>query len=235
MTPKHVVIVGGSVTGLAAALALGNEGTRVAVLDRNETRMPASHVEAFEKWDRRGSPQVRHSHALLGRLYCLIRDHAPDLLAKLLACGAEELPLISMARRTLPNASAEPGDENVVLLACRRITFEYLLRRHVLDSGRVEFRDGDEVTGLATASDSPQGPPRVTGVHLLRADGAREVLHADLVADASGRRSKIGDLLEDLGAPCPREASQPLAVFYNPRFYNLSQVAGHTPPPTAPT
>ena len=231
MTPKHVVIVGGSVTGLGAALALGNDGHRVTVLERDATPMPVSHVEAFEKWDRRGSPQVRHSHALLGRLYCLIRDHAPDLLAKLLACGAEELPLISMARRALPNASAEPGDENVVLLACRRITFEYLLRRHVLDSGRVEFRDGDEVTGLATASDSPQGPPRVTGVHLLRADGAREVLHADLVADASGRRSKLGDWLEAIGAPRPREDAEPCGIFYSSRFYKLRE--GAVPPPLA--
>jgi 2-polyprenyl-6-methoxyphenol hydroxylase-like FAD-dependent oxidoreductase len=230
MTPKHVVIVGGSVTGLGAALALSNDGHRVTVLERDATPMPASHVEAFEKWDRRGSPQVRHSHALLGRLYCLIRDHAPALLAKLVACGAEEIPLIEMARRTMPDATAEPGDEDVVLLACRRITFEYLLRRHVLDSGRVDFRDGDEVTGLAT-SDSTSGLPRVTGVHVIRADGAREVLHADLVADASGRRSKLPDWLEGIGAPRPREDAEPCGIFYSSRFYRLRD--GAVPPPLA--
>jgi 2-polyprenyl-6-methoxyphenol hydroxylase-like FAD-dependent oxidoreductase len=230
MTPKHVVIVGGSVTGLGAALALSNDGHRVTVLERDATPMPASHVEAFEKWDRRGSPQVRHSHALLGRLYCLIRDHAPALLAKLVACGAEEIPLIEMARRTMPDATAEPGDEDVVLLACRRITFEYLLRRHVLDSGRVDFRDGDEVTGLAT-SDSTSGPPSVTGVHVIRADGAREVLHADLVADASGRRSKLPDWLEGIGAPRPREDAEPCGIFYSSRFYRLRD--GAVPPPLA--
>ena len=230
MTPKHVVIVGGSVTGLGAALALSNDGHRVTVLERDATPMPASHVEALEKWDRRGSPQVRHSHALLGRLYCLIRDHAPALLAKLVACGAEEIPLIEMARRTMPDATAEPGDEDVVLLACRRITFEYLLRRHVLDSGRVDFRDGDEVTGLAT-SDSTSGLPRVTGVHVIRADGAREVLHADLVADASGRRSKLPDWLEGIGAPRPREDAEPCGIFYSSRFYRLRD--GAVPPPLA--
>ena len=230
MTPKHVVIVGGSVTGLGAALALSNDGHRVTVLERDATPMPASHVEAFEKWDRRGSPQVRHSHALLGRLYCLIRDNAPALLAKLVACGAEEIPLIEMARRTMPDATAEPGDEDVVLLACRRITFEYLLRRHVLDSGRVDFRDGDEVTGLAT-SDSTSGLPRVTGVHVIRADGAREVLHADLVADASGRRSKLPDWLEGIGAPRPREDAEPCGIFYSSRFYRLRD--GAVPPPLA--
>jgi 2-polyprenyl-6-methoxyphenol hydroxylase-like FAD-dependent oxidoreductase len=231
VTPKHVVIVGGSVTGLGAALALSNDGHRVTVLERDATPMPASHVEAFEKWDRRGSPQVRHSHALLGRLYCLIRDHAPALLAKLLACGAEEIPLIEMARRTIPNTTAEPGDENIVLLACRRITFEYLLRRHVLDSGLVDFRDGDDVTGLAAASDSRGGPPRVTGVHVTRGDGSRELLHADLVADASGRRSKLSDWLEAIGAPRPREDSEPCGIFYSSRFYKLRE--GASPPPLA--
>jgi len=229
VTPKHIVVVGGSVTGLGAALALSNDGHRVTVLERDATPMPASHVEAFERWDRRGSPQVRHSHALLARLYCLIRDHAPDLLAKLVNCGAEELPLMQMARRTMPDAVAEPGDEDIVLLACRRITFEYVLRRHVLDSGRVDFRDGDDVIGLARASDSRGGPPHVIGVHVSRADGGQELLGADLVVDATGRRSKLADWLEAIGAERPHEDSEPCGIFYSSRFYKLRE--GATPPP----
>jgi len=230
VTPKHIVVVGGSVTGLGAALALMNDGHRVTVLERDDTPMPSSHVEAFERWDRRGSPQVRHSHALLARLYCLIRDHAPELLQKLRDCGAEELPLVEMARRTMPDAPLEPGDEDVVLLACRRITFEYVLRRHVIDSGRVEFRDGDDVTGLVTSEDTPPGaPPRVVGVRVTRKDGGHEVLHADLVVDASGRRSKLADWLEAIGAPRPREDSEPCGIFYSSRFYKLRE--GANPPP----
>ncbi len=229
MEPKHIVIVGGSVTGLGAALALSNDGHRVTVLERDATPMPDSHVEAFEKWDRRGSPQVRHSHALLARLYCLIRDHAPSLLAKLRYCGAEELHLIDMARRTMPHAELMPGDEDIVLLACRRITFEYVLRKHVLDTGLVELRDGDEVIGLSTASYSVEGPPRVDGVHLIRADGERELLRADFVADASGRRSKLCDWLEGVGASRPREDSEPCGIFYSSRFYKLRP--GASPPP----
>ena len=190
MTQKHVIVVGGSVAGLGAALAFSNDGHRVTVLERDATPMPASHLEAFERWDRRGSPQVRHSHAFLARLYCLIRDHAPDLLEKLLACGAEPLRFEEFARRTNPDVALEPGDEDIVLLACRRITFEYVLRRHVLDSGRVAFRDGDDVTGLEAARDAA-GRAVVRGVHLVRQDGSTETLHGDLVVDATGRRSKL--------------------------------------------
>ena len=176
MTPKHVVIVGGSVTGLGAALALSGDGHRVTILERDATPMPASHVEAFELWDRRGSPQVRHSHAFLGRLYGLIRDHAPDLLAKFLACGAEELRVMDQARmRSGPDSPAEPGDEDLVLLACRRITFQYPLRRHVLDSGRVEFRDGDEVTWPRDRRAARERRPAGTASRALRQTAGAEL------------------------------------------------------------
>ncbi|MEX2207910.1 MAG: NAD(P)-binding protein [Myxococcota bacterium] len=221
MESKHVIVVGGSVAGLAAAVALTADGHRVTILERDATPMPASHVEAFERWDRRGSPQTRHSHAFLGRLYCLIRDHAPTLLAKLLECGAEELRFTEIAKRTMPDAVFEPGDADMTLLAVRRITFEWVLRRHVLDSGRVTFRDGDQVTGLAVERDPDTGLPRVFGVNATRPGGAHELLRGDLVVDASGRRSKLPDWLEAIGAQRPREESEPCGIFYSSRFYRL--------------
>jgi 2-polyprenyl-6-methoxyphenol hydroxylase-like FAD-dependent oxidoreductase len=225
MTSKHVIVVGGSVAGLGAALALMNDGHRVTVLEKDATPMPESHLEAFEKWDRRGSPQVRHSHAFLGRLYCLIRDHAPDLLEKLIACGAEKLPFVEFVKRISPDVPLEPGDEDIVLLACRRITFEYVLRRHVLDSGRVDFRDGDDVTGLSIAERKIAGVPHVDGVHVTRKDGTRETLRGDLVIDATGRRSKLPDWLEAVGARRPREESEPCGIFYSSRFYRIKEGA----------
>jgi 2-polyprenyl-6-methoxyphenol hydroxylase-like FAD-dependent oxidoreductase len=220
MTSKHVIVVGGSVAGLGAALAFSNDGHRVTVLERDATPMPSSHLEAFEQWDRKGSPQVRHSHAFLARLYTLIRDNAPELLEKLIACGAEPLRFEEFARRLNPDAKLEPGDEDIVLLACRRITFEYVLRRHVLDSGRVDFRDGDDVTGLDAERDAA-GRAVVRGVQLVRQDGTRETLRGDLVVDATGRRSKLADWLEAIGVARPREESEPCGIFYSSRFYRI--------------
>ena len=220
MTAKHVIVVGGSVAGLGVALALSNDGHRVTVLERDATPMPDSHLEAFERWDRRGSPQVRHSHAFLGRLDRLIRDHAPDLLEKLVASGVP-LRFADLARRVRPDVVFEPGDEDIVLLACRRITFEYVLRRHVLDSGRVAFRDGDRVTGLDAERDAVTGRMRVRGVHLAHQDGRAETIGGDLVVDATGRHSKLPDWLEAIGVARPREESEPCGIFYSSRFYRL--------------
>lgn len=221
MQAKHVVVIGGSVAGLGVALALSGRGHRVTILEADATPLPESHTEAFSQWKRRGSPQTRHSHALLARLRNLIRDHAPDLLAKLLACGAEELRFTDRVRELFPGAAIEPGDEDIVALACRRITFEYILRRHVLDTGLVEFRDGVSVERLDARRDEVTGLPRVEGVWASSADGSAERLTADLVVDASGRRSKLGEWLPAIGTAPVREKSSPCGIFYTSRFYRL--------------
>jgi 2-polyprenyl-6-methoxyphenol hydroxylase-like FAD-dependent oxidoreductase len=84
----HAAIIGTSVSGLAAALALGLRGYTVTCIERDATPMPRDHLDAFAKWDRRGAAQTRHSHVLLAPLVKLIKTHAPDFYARLLAAGA---------------------------------------------------------------------------------------------------------------------------------------------------
>ena len=228
MAAKQVVVIGGSVAGLGVALALSGRGHSVTVLEADATPLPASPEEAFARWERRGSPQTRHSHALLARLRNLIRDHAPDLLEKLLAAGAEELRFTDRVRQLFPDAALEPGDEDIVFLACRRITFEWVLRRHVLDTGRVAFRDGVAVTRLAAERDAMSGLPRVTGVWVREPGGGEVQVPGDLVVDASGRRSQLRTWLPAIGTPPVREASSPCGIFYTSRFYRLRD--GARPP-----
>ncbi|MGH0037576.1 MAG: NAD(P)/FAD-dependent oxidoreductase [Myxococcota bacterium] len=225
MSGKHVVVVGGSVTGLGVALALSEQGHRVTVLESDATPLPASPLEAFESWERRGSPQARHSHAFLARLHNLLRDRTPGLYAKLLEHGATPMPFGTMVHKHFEDPELLPEDDDITLLACRRITFEWVLRRHVLDGGRVELRDGVQVTGLLAAGAAAQpgdGPPRVTGVRLRDDAGERE-LAADFVVDASGRRSKLGRWLSDIGCAAMREESEPCGIFYSSRFYRLRE------------
>lgn len=221
MEARHVVVIGGSVAGLGLALALSGRGHRVTVLEADATPLPDGPGEAFAHWDRRGSPQVRHSHALLARLRNLIRENAPELLEKLLAAGAEELRFTDRVRDLFEDPELEPGDEDIVFLACRRTTFEWVLRRHVLDSGRVDFRDGVTATRLEALRDGERGPPRVTGVWTRSAAGEETLVTGDLVVDASGRRSKLRTWLREIGAPEVREASSPCGIFYTSRFYRL--------------
>lgn len=228
MGAKHIVVIGGSVAGMGVSLALSKRGHRVTVLEADATPLPEDHREAFDTWRRRGSPQTRHSHALLARLRNLIRDHAPELLDELKACGAEELPFTTRARQLFEDPVLVPEDDDVVALACRRITFEWVLRRHVLDSGLVDFRDGVRVTRLESHRPDPAAPPRVTGVRVAGPAGEASI-DADLVVDASGRRSKLGEWLPSIGARDVREESSECGIYYTSRFYRLRPDA--EPPP----
>lgn len=213
-----VVVVGGSVAGLIGALALARDGQRVTILEKDPMPMPPTPDEAFDAWTRRGSPQVRHSHAFLGRMHNLIRDREPELLERLLALGAEEITFKSQAVRYFADPALEPGDEDATLLACRRVTLEWALRQHVVSTGLVDYRDGLEVTGFVA---QPGTPPRVTGVKTRGQDGQEGTITADLVVVANGRRTHFDDWLAEIGAPRPRQVKQPCGIYYSSRFYRL--------------
>ena len=222
----HVVVIGGGVAGLGTALELSRTGHRVTVLERDDTPMPASADEAFA-WDRRGAPQVRHSHAFLARLVNLLRDRHPDVLAALVAAGATELRFGDDLPPTMAGFEAEPGDAELSMLACRRTTFEWVLRRVVIDEGLVELRTGCAVNGLVAEPAGADGRPTVTGVRL--ADGS--TLDADLVVAAGGRRSVVPEWLAEVGAAPVTETEEDTGIVYLSRFYKLRP--GATPPPRA--
>jgi 2-polyprenyl-6-methoxyphenol hydroxylase-like FAD-dependent oxidoreductase len=209
------VVLGGGIGGLAAARLLARHYARVLVLERDSRPEAASPEAAFTVWDRPGVPQFRHSHAFLARLRVVLLAHLPDVLDRLRAAGVRELGLSEV---TPPGVTLSPraDDEDVVLLACRRATFEWALHESVAGQPGVELREGVTVTGLVgEASDGAR--PTVTGVRL--ANGRVEP--AALVVDATGRRSRAPEWLAALGIPGPRERSTETGIFYYTRFYRL--------------
>ena len=221
----HVVVVGGSVAGLATALALTRVGRRVTILERDPSPPPDDLARVFQDWDRRGSPQTLHSHAFLARLHNLLRDRAPDLLEALFAHGVETLPFREMADQLVPGATLVPEDDEITLLACRRLTFEWVLRRHVAALPAVTLEVGATALGLVADAEGA-GPPRVRGLRWRRSrSDPSETLEAELVVDASGRRTRIARWLEEIGAPTLRVESEPCGIFYSSRFYALREDA----------
>jgi 2-polyprenyl-6-methoxyphenol hydroxylase-like FAD-dependent oxidoreductase len=206
------VVIGAGVAGLGAALALSRAGHEVLVLERDRTPLPHDPDQAFE-WDRRGAPQVRHSHALLARLRNLLRDRYPDVLEALFAAGVTEWPLTTDMPPTIDDASPKPGDEDLVMLACRRTTFEWVLRGTVLTAPHVELLDGVVVDGFTGKSNT------VTGVHARR-DDEPLTIDADMVVAATGRRGDVPGWLAPLGVSIV-ETEEDTGIVYLSRFYRL--------------
>ena len=208
----RVLVIGAGVGGLGTALALSRQGHDVTVLERDRTPLPHNPDEAFE-WDRRGAPQVRHSHAMLARLRNLLRDRYPDVLEALYAAGVTDWPLTVNLPPTIDDPSPQPGDDDLVMLACRRTTFEWVLRTIVLAAPHVSLLDGVVVDGLAGADGI------VTGVHAT-VDGEAKTFDADVVVAANGRRGDVPAWLAGVGVDCP-ETVEDTGIIYLSRFYRL--------------
>jgi len=225
----RAIVVGGGIAGLAITDALVRDGWQVTVLERDDTPLPRTAAEAFASWDRRGAPQARHSHAFLSRLRNGLRARAPDLLERLLASGAYEIRVTDALPATLDDRSPHPDDDALVLLGCRRTTFEWVLQRAVRAHPAVRWLWGAAVEGLLAEADAGGGPPRVRGVRARRAGHASEELRADVVVDASGRRSALPRWLADVGAGPVDEDGEECGIFYSSRFYRLRAGAGEPP------
>jgi 2-polyprenyl-6-methoxyphenol hydroxylase-like FAD-dependent oxidoreductase len=158
----------------------------------------------------------------LARLRNLLRDEAPDVLQALFDAGATELRFAENMPPTIDDPSPQPGDEDLVAIACRRITFEWVLRHAVDPEPNVVVLDGVGVEGLIGEDDHV---PRVVGV---RTTDGRE-LRADVVIDASGRRSPLPKWLAEIGAGEVPEEVEDTGIIYYSRFYRL--LPGHEAPP----
>lgn len=211
--PLPAVVLGGGIVGLAAARLLLRHYARVIVVERDRRPDVASAEHAFTEWDRPGVPQFRHSHAFLARLRVALLAHLPDVLDRLRAAGVAELGMDQIAPPGVVLA-ARPDDEDVVLLACRRTTFEWALHGSVVEQPGIELREGAMIAGLVGESRNGERP-RVTGVRL----SDDSVIPAALVVDATGRRSRAPEWLASLKAPTPYERGCETGIFYYTRFY----------------
>jgi 2-polyprenyl-6-methoxyphenol hydroxylase-like FAD-dependent oxidoreductase len=219
----NVMVVGGGIAGLGTALACARGGHAVTILERDDTPMPPDADAAFH-WKRTGAPQVQHSHAFLARLHNLLRDRAPDVLAALFDAGATEIPFTAALPETLTDHDPRPGDDELVAIACRRTTFEWVLRRLVLAEPGVQLLHGVAASSLDVAARRGRTRVRVVGV-----DGTP----ADLVVDARGPRSSSDEWFAGIGAAPVAEVLHESGIVYFSRFYRVCD-AGAAPPMLGP-
>jgi flavin-dependent dehydrogenase len=204
------VVIGAGIGGLTASLALSRAGYEVTVVERDDTPMPAD-VEGAFAWDRRGAPQVRHTHGFPALIRVTLRDHFPDVLAALLAAGVREVSVLPEAvTEEVPDYARHKEDLQV--LATRRTTLEWVLRSCALAESGVEFLTGHAVDGLLVRDGA------ACGIR-LDVDGS---LDADVVVAASGRRCAAPAWFAEHGIEVTEE-EHPTGTIYLSRFYRSDE------------
>jgi 2-polyprenyl-6-methoxyphenol hydroxylase-like FAD-dependent oxidoreductase len=185
---NHAVVLGGSMAGLLAARVLSDYFDQVTIIDRD--------VFPSVPEDRRGVPQGRHTHGLLGGGRQTLEYFFPGISDELVAHGAIRGDLLNCSRWYIEgglHARFQSGLEGILL---SRALLEYHVRRRVLMIRNVSARTAMAIEGLAADKNRS---------HVIGGRSGNDVVEADLTVDATGRGSHSPQWLEEIGYPKPQE------------------------------
>ena len=210
------IVIGAGPTGLATAMLLARDGVGVTVLERDPAGIPDSPESAWDDWERRSVAQFRQVHFLQPTGYAILAERLPAVAEELRAVGAIQENTVDLFGSVVPGLARREGDEVYdTLTTVRRPVIELAFARAAAATPDVDVRRGSVVTALVTGPSALAGVPHIVGVQLDTGD----TLLADLVVDASGRRTSVPRLLADVGAREPEESGVEAGFTYNTRFY----------------
>ncbi|WP_157248690.1 NAD(P)/FAD-dependent oxidoreductase [Nonomuraea typhae] len=197
----RAVVLGGGFAGVLAAHVLAKHADEVVVIERDH--YPPGAVP------RRGLPQSHHNHVLVTSGARALDALLPGVVDELLARGAHRHGLPGDALILTAEGWFRRLDTDAYLLSCSRALLDEMVRRRVA----VPVREGSRALGLVGDAGA------VRGVVVRRGDGAVESVEAEVVLDASGRRSKAPRWLAELGAGPIEEEVAASGLTYATRIY----------------
>lgn len=216
----QVVIAGGGMVGLGLGMLLAKDGHDVVQLERDPQPPPDDVDEAWESWERRGVGQFRLGHAFLARWRTIVEAELPEVVPALEKAGALRTNPVLGAPEQF-HGGARPGDERFEMVTGRRVVVEKCVAELAEATAGLTVRRGVVVSGLSTGPSAIPGVPHVAGVRTQ--DG--EEIRADVVVDASGRRSALPGWLEAAGARPPVEDLEDSGFVYYGRHFRSADGA----------
>lgn len=210
-----LLVLGGGLCGLGTALLLARDGHEVTVLERDPEPVPDTPEEAWEAWARKGVSQFRQAHNFMPGLRLILEAELPDVQDAFVRAGAGRFDLVHPLPPFFQDHSPRPVDDRLWTYTARRPVGEWVFARAAEREPRVTVRRGAWVAGLLPGPSTGGGIPHAAGV---RTTGGEE-LRADLVIDATGRRSRLPDWLAAIGARPPYEEQEDCGFSYYTRYF----------------
>jgi 2-polyprenyl-6-methoxyphenol hydroxylase-like FAD-dependent oxidoreductase len=199
----RVVVVGGSIAGLAAARVLADGFAEVVVLERDS--LPDEPVA------RAGAPQTSHPHALLEAGRATFEDLFPGFGEAVLSAGGLLVDSGSDMAYYDQGGFVAGTTQRLPTYCASRPLFEYVIRQQVRNQKSIDIRDEHQFTGYRTDEDATT----ITGVRFRDPAGQETTLNADLVVDATGRTSRTPTWLENHGYEAPPVEEVEIDVTYS--------------------
>jgi 2-polyprenyl-6-methoxyphenol hydroxylase-like FAD-dependent oxidoreductase len=211
-----IVVCGGSVIGLATAMMLARDGHRVTVLERDAAPPPPADdpAAAWDRWSRPGVAQFHQPHNLFSRARLVLDEELPGVVDRLVAAGCVWVDALAMGPPSLDKTPRE-GDDRFPFVTGRRPVIEAVLAAAAAGEAGVDIRRGVAGVGLLTGDGVAAGVPHVVGVRTTTGDE----LAADLVVDATGRRTRLAEWLTAVGARAPHVESEDSGFVYHTRYF----------------
>jgi 2-polyprenyl-6-methoxyphenol hydroxylase-like FAD-dependent oxidoreductase len=209
---RRAVVLGASMAGLMAARVLSDHAEQVIVIERDDSDADAGA--------RPGVPQGTQVHALLAAGAVQLERWFPGFNAEAVAAGAVVPPSDGSRAQFFMNGAlrvAPPIQQDWPVLISTRPFLEALVRRRTLAIENIRLVTG-RADGLVFDGD------RVTGARYVPADSPDVVTEeADLVVDATGRSSRLGDWLEDNGWQRPPMRRMPIKLNYATAMFEYDE------------
>jgi flavin-dependent dehydrogenase len=175
------VVLGGGFAGVLAAAVLRKHVDDVVTIESDHyPQIPGP------RW---GLPQSGHSHVLVTGGARALERLLPGTIEALFAHGAQRIGLPGDALILTPMGWFSRLRTESYLISCSRGLLDHVVRQQAA----ISVRERTQALGLAGNA------TRVTGVYVARENAPAEMIRADLVIDATGRRSKAPRWLAQLG------------------------------------